>query len=251
MRSATDRRLLEARHVSRHFGGVRAVDDVNFDVAEGEVVGLLGPNGSGKSTLLACLAGTLPVSSGRVHLRGRDVTRLSAHKVARAGIARTFQSPKLFESMSILQNVLMATNWADVRLKDQILPMRKAARSRAVRLLEDVGLGDLLDHPAGQLSGGQQRLLEVVMAVMPGPQLVMLDEATSGVSPALTDALGEQVRRMNREQGVSFVVVEHDVDFVMDLADRVVVLDQGRVLATGTPDDVSTNKEVADVYLGT
>lgn len=251
MSSRVGAQLLDARGISRHFGGVRAVDAVDFAVNEREIVGLIGPNGSGKSTLLACLARTLPVSSGRIQFQGRDITRASAYQLCRAGVARTFQTPKLFRSLSVLQNALLASSWAGVRWTDQILPVRGKHRSRAIELIHAAGLGELLDHPAGQLSGGQQRLLEVVMAVMPGPRLVMLDEATSGVSPTLTDALAEQVVRMNHEQGVAFVIVEHDVDFVMNLAERVVVLDQGQVLATGTPDEVLESREVADVYLGT
>lgn len=242
--------LLTAEGVTCRFGGLVALDGVDFHVDEGEIVGLIGPNGSGKSTLLSCLSAGQRVDAGRIRLSGKDITRRRPSTVARMGLTRTFQDARVFGELTVTENVLLARDWTGLPPFGLLRAPERSARDRAAMLLDLVGLCGLAEEKAGSLSGGQQRLLELVMAMMPGPKVVMLDEATSGVNPALIAELSEHLRLLHREENVSFVIVEHNVGFVFGMADRIVVLQQGRVLAEGAPDEVKSNQEVIDAYLG-
>jgi ABC-type branched-subunit amino acid transport system ATPase component len=251
MTTTTDTRdLIVASGLTCRFGGLVALDHVDFRVGRGEIVGLIGPNGSGKSTLLSCLSAGRRADSGKVLLSGKDITRKRPSTVARMGLTRTFQDARVFADLTVLENVLLSRDWTDLGPFGLLRTADEPVRDRANRLLDLVGIRSLAGTRAGELSGGQQRLLELVMAIMPRPRVVMLDEATSGVNPALIAELSEHLRLLHREEEVSFVIVEHNVGFVFGMADRIVVLQQGRVLAEGTPDEVRSNQEVVDAYLG-
>jgi len=243
-------RMLEARSVQKSFGGVHAVRDVNFHVSAGEIVGLVGPNGSGKSTLLGCLSRDIPIDAGSIVFNGIDVTRRRAMDLARSGMARTFQSSRIFPELTVWENALLGRQWRGIGLRDMIRPAGPDVRQRATALIEMMEIPHLREQYAGNISGGQRRLLELVMAMMSRPSLVMLDEATSGVNPTLIESFKEHVRVLNREEGVAFVIVEHNIGFVFSIADRVVVLDEGSVLADDSPEEILTNQEVIDAYLG-
>lgn len=243
-------RLLDARGVSKSFGGVRAVRSVDFHVRPGEIVGLVGPNGSGKSTLLGCLSRDLQLDSGTLSFTGVDVTRLRAMEIARKGLARTFQNARIFPELTVWENALLGRQWAGVGLRAMLCPPDAATKARAADLLAMMNISHVAQQYAGNVSGGQRRLLELVMAMMSRPRLVMLDEATSGVNPTLIESFKHHVRNLNTEQGVAFVIVEHNIEFVFSIADRIVVLNDGQLLAEGAPEEISRNQEVIDAYLG-
>ena len=242
--------LLSARGITKSFGGVHAVDGVDFDVASGEIVGLVGPNGSGKSTLLGCLSRDIAMDGGRITFNGIDATRMRTMQVARSGIGRTFQTVRIFPELSVLENALMGRQWKGIGLLGMLQPADTATRQRAADLIDLMGFPDLAHEYAGNLSGGQMRLLELVMAMMCGPRLVMLDEATSGVNPTLIESLKHYVKVLNQQEKVAFIIVEHNIGFIFSIADRIVVLDDGKVLADGTPDEIRHNQEVIGAYLG-
>ena len=242
--------LLCARGVAKSFGGIRAVRGVDFDVAAGEIVGLVGPNGSGKSTLLGCLSRDIAMDAGKVLFNGTDISGLRAMQAARNGMGRTFQSVRIFPELSVWENALMGRQWKGVGLRSMLCPADAATRRRAGELIDLMGFPQLMHEYAGNLSGGQMRLLELVMAMMSGPRLVMLDEATSGVNPTLIESLKHYVKVLNRDEGVAFIIVEHNIGFIFSIADRIVVLDDGKILANGQPEDIRQNQEVIVAYLG-
>lgn len=242
--------ILEARKVSKRFGGLWALRDVDFAMQPREIVGLIGPNGSGKTTLLNCLARSLDVTEGSIHFEQEDITGIPPFKVAKKGLTRTFQKVRIFEDLSVWENVVLARQWADVGLRGLLGATEQGTQERAGELLDLVGLRRLQDEFAGNLSGGQQRLLELVMAMMPRPSAVMLDEATSGVNPTLIESLKRYLRTLHEEEGVAFLLIEHNIGFIFSMAQRIVVLHQGEELANGLPEDVKNDKEVIDAYLG-
>jgi ABC-type branched-subunit amino acid transport system ATPase component len=236
--------------VTKSFGGVRAVRDVNFHVRSGEIVGLIGPNGSGKSTLLGCLSRDVQLDAGSLSFNGIDVTRLRVMEVARRGMARTFQSARIFPELTVWENALLGRQWSGVGLRGMLCPADAATRERAVNLIDMMNIPHLAHQYAGNISGGERRLLELVMAMMSSPSLVMLDEATSGVNPTLIESFKHHVRVLNKEEGVAFIIVEHNIGFVFSVADRIVVLNDGQLLAEGVPEEIRQNQEVIDAYLG-
>jgi len=226
---------LEVDGVVRAFGGVRAVDGATFDVRPGSITGLIGPNGAGKSTLFNCVSGFLRAQSGRVLLDGRRIERSPAYRIARAGLVRTFQTPRTLARMTVLENVLLARD----------------SRTRARELLALVRLDGYTDELAGTLSGGQRKLLDLIRALMAEPRILLLDEPMAGVAPALRVELLEHILALRARDHVTLLIVEHDLDFVMRASDRVIVMNEGRVIADGTPDEVRTDERVVDAYLGT
>jgi ABC-type branched-subunit amino acid transport system ATPase component len=242
--------LLEAVGITKSYGGVHALKSVDFRVEPGEIVGLVGPNGSGKSTLLGCLSRGTPVDSGTIAFDGRDITRERPRTIARRGLARTFQNVRVFPELKVRENALLSRQWSEVSSLKLLGTADAATRERVDNLLELTQMSRLADEFAGNLSGGQKRLLELVMALVSKPRLVLLDEASSGVNPTLIESLKTYIRALHAEEGVSFVIVEHNIGFIFALASRIVVLDAGLVLADGTPDEVRGNQEVIDAYLG-
>ena len=250
--------ILEVEDVVRTFGAVRAVDGATFAVEEYSVTGLIGPNGAGKSTLFATIAGSLKPSSGRIVFHGSRIDRKPAYRVARAGVVRTYQAARVLTRMSVIDNMLLASkDHPGEGLIGVVLRPRAArdheqrTRARALELLALVGLDSHAQAYAGTLSGGQRKLLDLARVLMLEPSLVLLDEPMAGVAPVLRVELLEHILAVRRELGITFLVVEHDLDFVMQAADRVVVMNEGRVLTIGTPAEVRANEQVIDAYLGT
>lgn len=246
----SDPLLLTATGVQKSFGGVHALQAVDFRVAPGEIVGLVGPNGSGKSTLLACLSRAMNVDEGTITFHDRDITRSRARTMARRGLTRTFQNVRVFPELKVRENAMLARQWRGVRPWQMLGAADAATRARVDDLLELTEMSRLADEFAGNLSGGQKRLLELVMALVSNPRLVLLDEASSGVNPTLIESLKTYIRTLNADEGVSFVIVEHNIGFIFSLASRVVVLDGGVVLADASPQEIEKNQEVIDAYLG-
>jgi ABC-type branched-subunit amino acid transport system ATPase component len=246
--------VLELQDVSRSFGRVQAVRDVSTRLLPGEVRGLIGPNGAGKTTLVNVLSGFLPATSGRIVFDGVRLDRVQAHARVRHGIGRTFQTPQLCRRMSTLDNVVVGAHQrlGASRLRN-LLPGARVSldtvRGEAAELAAELGLGELLDVPAGGLSYGHMRLLEIARALMGRPRLLLLDEPVAGMNERESDFVAEVVRGL-RAQGLTVLVIEHDMPFVMGLCDRVTVLDYGQLIAEGTPDEVQRDPRVEEVYLG-
>jgi ABC-type branched-subunit amino acid transport system ATPase component len=244
---------LAVEDVVRSFGSVRAVDDATLAVELGSITGLIGPNGAGKSTLFNCISGFLRPQSGRVLLDGRRIDRRPAHRIARAGLVRTFQTPRALTRMTVLENVVLAAP----RHPGERLGFARAGRrrehealARAAELLELVRLDGQAGALAGTLSGGQRKLLDLARALMTEPRLLLLDEPMAGVSPTLRVELLEHILDLRRRDGITLLIVEHDLDFVMRACDRVIVMNDGRVIAQGTPEEVRRDEKVVDAYLG-
>jgi neutral amino acid transport system ATP-binding protein len=227
--------ILEVRDVVRTFGGVHAVDGASLDVEAGSITALIGPNGAGKSTLFNVVSGFLRANRGSVRFEGRRIDRSPAYRIARGGLVRTFQTPRTLARLSVLDNLLVAAP----RLE------------RARELLALVRLEHHADDYAGVLSGGQRKLLDFARVLMTEPRLMLLDEPMAGVNPALGRQLVEHVLQLRAETGTTFLFVEHDMDVVMEASDRVIVMSEGRVIASGTPAEIRANERVVDAYLGT
>jgi ABC-type branched-subunit amino acid transport system ATPase component len=250
--------ILEVVDVVRTFGAVRAVDGATFAVEEHSVTGLIGPNGAGKSTLFATIAGSLKPSSGRIVFSGTRIDRKPEYRVARAGVVRTYQASRVLTRMSVLDNLLLASKGHPGESLIGIAFRPRAARvheqqtrARAHALLELVGLDSQAHAYAGTLSGGQRKLLDLTRILMLEPSLILLDEPMAGVAPVLRVELLEHILAVRRDRGITFLIVEHDLDFVMQAADRVVVMNEGRILTVGTPAEVRSDEQVVDAYLGT
>jgi neutral amino acid transport system ATP-binding protein len=243
--------LLEVHEVAHAFGGVRAVDGASFGVEAGSITGLIGPNGAGKSTLFNCVSGFLRAQSGSVRLDGRRIDRLSPHRIARAGLVRTFQTPRALTRMTVSENVLLAApRHPGEQLGRRGAKREREAQARAADLLALVGLHDQADALAGTLSGGQRKLLDLIRALMAEPRLLLLDEPMAGVSPTLRVQLLQHILELRDRDRITLLIVEHDLDFVMGASDRIVVMNDGRVIANGTPDEVRGDERVLDAYLG-
>lgn len=248
--------ILSARTVSKAFGGVHAVDGCTLDVEPGKITGLIGPNGAGKSTLFNVFIGLYPPDAGEVFFDGHRIDGLPSHRIVRLGLSKTFQIPREFRNLTVLENLLIATSMRyGERLVDLLLRPREVRRElgakigRARDVLETVGLGALQNEYARNLSGGQKKLLELARALMTDPKMVLLDEPVAGVNPTLTNRLLEIVEGL-RDEGRTFFLVEHDMDVVMRHCDHIIVLHQGRRLMEGTPDEVRTDPRVIESYLG-
>jgi neutral amino acid transport system ATP-binding protein len=248
--------LLEVREVVRTFGGLRAVDGASLEVETGSVTALIGPNGAGKSTLFNVISGFLSAERGTVRFEGRDIERSPPHRIAQRGLVRTFQVPRTLTRMSVVDNVLVAaTQHPGERLNGLVSrasrQRERRARERAAELLELFRLDHHANDYAGVLSGGQRKLLDFARVLMAEPRLVLLDEPMAGVNPTLGRQLVEHVLRLRADEGMTFLFVEHDLDIVMEASDRVIVMNEGRVIAGGTPDEVRRDQRVVDAYLGT
>jgi branched-chain amino acid transport system ATP-binding protein len=243
-------RLLEVRGLRKSFGALRASDGIDLDVEEGETHAIIGPNGAGKTTLISQLAGELPPDRGEVRLAGEDITRLSAAERARKGLARSFQITSIYADFNALENVMLAVQahagasfrfWRPAREED-------ALRAPARRILEEVGLGARADAPAASLAHGEQRALELAMALAAHPRLVLLDEPVAGMGAEETQRMIAFLAALKGSR--TLILVEHDMDAVFSLADRISVLVYGRIIATGSPQEIRANPEVRRAYLG-
>lgn len=243
--------FLEVRNVRKTYGAIRAVDDVTFAVGPGEIVGVIGPNGSGKTTLFNSILGQIKPSSGSVAFCGEDITGMSPLELARRGISRTFQTLQVFVKLSVRDNLIVAAQEFQGTMRARLLAKPDAGLgARADEMIGLFRLGPVAHLPAGSLSYGQQKLIDIAMAFMPSPRLVLLDEPCAGVNPGLVEELRELLVTLNTAQGGSFVVIEHNMDFIMKLCPHVICMVEGRVLAEGPPRTVQSNPRVLEAYLG-
>lgn len=249
--------ILETRGLTRLFGAMRAVEDVSLTVRRGTITGLIGPNGAGKSTLFNLLTGTLPVSSGTIQLKGADVTGLSPDQLFAKGLGRSFQIPRPFRRMSVLENVMLAPLaqtgeriFGSFLAPGRVRAEERAIRERALEVLDFVTLLPLADHPAGKISGGQMKLLELARVLMGDPDLILLDEPAAGVNPTLTGILIGKIEELNR-MGKTFVIIEHDMDFIMRHCDPIIALAEGRKVFEGSAAEAQANPVLLEAYLGT
>lgn len=242
--------LLEVDRVNKSFGGVHANQDVSIRVEQGSIIGLIGPNGSGKTTLFNSIVGTHPVDSGEIWFRDEPLSRLRTSAIARRGLLRTFQQTRIYGQMNCIQNMLIS----EPHRRDSVLDMFREhdpeLYERAEALLEFVGLYDKRLLFAGELSFGQQKLLEFAMALMNDPAMLLLDEPTAGINPTLINGLIDRLQRANAERGVTLLVIEHNMRVIMSLAERIYCLSHGKVLAAGNPEEVRDNPDVIEAYLG-
>lgn len=250
--------ILRISGLSKSYGAVKAVDEISLHVNRGEICGLIGPNGSGKSTFFDCTTGLTAPDRGKVNLDGQDITGWSLNRIAREGrMLRSFQKTVVFGALDVEENLiisgqmftfpnLLSTFGIGKKTRNRVA----ALRARARELIELTGLSHVSGMPAGKLSGGQQKLIQFASMLMPEPRLILLDEPMAGINPKLIERVVEAIRYANKSLGVSFLVIEHNIDVVTDLCERVVVLDQGRKLAEGTPAEIVENKRVREAYLG-
>ncbi|WP_285672494.1 ABC transporter ATP-binding protein [Paralimibaculum aggregatum] len=240
-----------------HFGGLRAVDGATLEIAEGSITGLIGPNGAGKTTLFNVIAGHSRPTSGRVTLDGADITGLKPHELFARGVLRTFQIAHEFATLSVRENLMMVPGGqSGERLLDawfrpgRVRAEEAAIRARADEVIAFLGLGHLAEAPAGQLSGGQKKLLELGRTMMVDARIVFLDEVGAGVNRTLLNTIGDAILRLNRERGYTFCMIEHDMDFIARLCDPVIVMAEGRVLTEGSVAAVRADERVIEAYLG-
>lgn len=250
--------MLEIRHIHKRFGGIHAVEDASLTIAQGSITGLIGPNGAGKTTLFNVIAGLYTPDSGSVVFEGKDITGKKPHELFEQGILRTFQIAHEFSSLSVRENLMVvpATQSGERLLETWIRPSKVRLeevqnRERAEEVIDFLQLGAVADELAGNLSGGQKKLLELGRTMMAEPKIVFLDEVGAGVNRTLLRTIGDSIIRLNQERGYTFCMIEHDMDFIGRLCDPVIVMASGGVLATGTPDEVMNNEAVIEAYLGT
>jgi len=242
-------RILEARGVTKRFGGLVAVDSVDFHVSEGEIIGLIGPNGSGKTTLFNCLTRVHDIDDGSIEFKGTNIESKKPYQIARMGLARTFQVIRVYGDLTIEENLVLSQQWGLLPTHRSFTKPDPALHRKATEIADFLLLGAHFKTKAGTLSGGQRRLLELGMTMMPDPDMILLDEATSGVNPSLIETIKDRLRELNKN-GLTLLLVEHDIRFISDLCSRVIVLNYGRKLADGTPEEIKADERVLEAYFG-
>ena len=243
-------KIIQVRDVNKSFGGVIANRDISIDVEEGKITGLIGPNGSGKTTLFNSIVGYHPIDSGTIHFENHEISKLRVQKIARLGVLRTFQQTRIYSKMNCVKNMLISSAPHNTRWMDMFTQYPQELTERAEKLLEFVGLYGKRFLISGDLSFGQQKLLEFAMALMNEPKVLLLDEPTAGINPTLINGLIDRLKRANHEFGITLFVIEHNMRVVMNLADRIYCLAHGEMLACGTPDEIKQDQKVIDAYLG-
>jgi branched-chain amino acid transport system ATP-binding protein len=250
--------MIRVENLHKHFGGFHAVDGASLEIAEGSITGLIGPNGAGKTTLFNVIAGVLKPTSGRVIMDGEDITGLEPHELFAKGLLRTFQIAHEFHSMTVRENLMMVpprqagesllSAWFG---KSRVAREESDIRHRADEVLEFLTIDHIADEKAGQISGGQKKLLELGRTMMTEAKIVFLDEVGAGVNRTLLNTIADAIVRLNKERGYTFVVIEHDMDFIGRICDPVICMAEGKVLAEGTLDEIKANEQVIEAYLGT
>jgi branched-chain amino acid transport system ATP-binding protein len=242
--------ILEVRSVRKSFGGIVANHDVSLSVPPGKIYGLIGPNGSGKTTLFNSIAGLHPIDGGSIRFQGTEISKLRVPQIARLGLLRTFQQTRTYRGMSCVQNMLISVPTGALGLASMFRKSTAAEVQKAEELLEFVGLYEKRRLPSGDLSFGQQKLLELAMALMNEPKMLLLDEPTAGINPTLINGLIDRLRRINVELGITLLVIEHNMRVIMGLAEYLYCLAHGELLAQGRPEQVQSDQRVIDAYLG-
>jgi len=243
--------VLKVTDLRKAYGAIQAVGGVSFEVLPGEIFGVIGPNGSGKTTLFNSMLGQITPDTGRIELKGEDVTQLGPLALNRRGVGRTFQTLQVFGKMTVRDNLIVAAQEHQGSMWSRMFaPSDSGLGAKADALIDQFHIRHVADKKAGELSYGQQKLVDIAMAFMSEPDLVLLDEPCAGVNPSLVGGISTLLKELNRSRKGSFVVIEHNMDFVMSLCHRIMVMVEGKVLAIGTPDEIRGNKQVLDAYLG-
>lgn len=243
--------MLKVTDLKKAYGAIQAVGGVSFEVMPGEIFGVIGPNGSGKTTMFNSVLGQITPDQGRIELKGQDITGLSPMQLNQRGVGRTFQTLQVFGKMSVRDNLLVAAQEHQGSMWSRMLaPSDSGLGAKADALIEQFRIGHVAHKKAGELSYGQQKLVDIAMAFMSEPDLVLLDEPCAGVNPSLVGGISTLLKELNQTRSGSFVVIEHNMDFVMDLCHRILVMVEGTVMAIGTPAEIRANKQVLDAYLG-
>ncbi len=249
--------ILSVGDVRKYFGGIKAVDGISLDVAPNRITGLIGPNGAGKTTLFNVISGFYKPDAGEIYFNGERIDGLSLHETFRKGICRTFQISRELKLMTVLENLMLVpphqqgeSLWKTLFFSSRVERQESEIKEQALDALESVGLLDLKDEYAGNLSGGQKRLLELARTMMAEPELILFDEPGAGVNPLERQTLAERIRQLVSEEGISVFLIGHEMDLVMDVCDPIIVMDRGKKLCEGSPDEVSCDPRVLEVYLG-
>lgn len=249
--------ILNVENLKKHFGGVKAVDGCDLEVEAGTITGLIGPNGAGKTTTFRCITGFHKPDSGIVKLKGKEISGLPPHAIFQNGLCRTFQLTRQLEKMTVLENVMLAAKrqqgevpWNNIFRFQKVKQQEEKLMEKAMDLLELVDLKNKWDQLAGSLSGGQKRLVEFVRTEMAGPEVVLLDEPTAGINPTLTKSLIKYIKKFNREKDRTFLIISHDMSFMMELCNPIFVMNLGKTMLKGTPEEVMEDEEVINAYLG-
>lgn len=250
--------MISVVNLCKYFGGIHAVEDVSLNIEKGSITGLIGPNGAGKTTLFNVVAGVFKPTSGQVYLDGEDITDLQPHQLFKKGLLRTFQIAHEFSSLTVLENLMVVPGdqpgeelrnaWFNY---SRVLESEKQIRERARGVIEFLEISHLENELAGNLSGGQKKLLELGRTMMVDAKVVFLDEVGAGVNRTLLKTIGTSIQRLNQERGYTFCMIEHDMDFISRMCDPVIVMAEGKVLTQGTIDEIKSNEEVIEAYLGT
>ena len=242
--------IIEVSHVSKSFGGVKANTDVSMMVERGGITGLIGPNGSGKTTLFNSIVGYHPIDGGSIRFEGQEISDLSVQKIARLGLLRTFQQTRIYGAINCVENMLISLPHRKMSLMDAFKQNTKEDYERADHLLEFVGLYEKRKLLSGDLSFGQQKLLEFAMALMNEPTCLLLDEPTAGINPTLINGLIDRLKRANTEFGITLFIIEHNMRVIMNMAESIYCLAHGEMLAQGSPEEIQNDQRVIDAYLG-
>ena len=242
--------ILEVDQVYKHFGGVKANENVSLNVEEGSIVGLIGPNGSGKTTLFNSIVGTHPIDQGSIYFEGKEISSLPIPAVAKLGLLRTFQQTRIYEKLNCIQNMLVSSKPENDTVFNIFAKVPHNLTEKSENLLKFVGLYQKRNLRAGDLSFGQQKLLELAMALINEPKMLLLDEPTAGINPTLINGIIDRLIKVNKEFGITLLVIEHNMRVIMSLAQKMFCLAHGQLLAEGTPEQIKNDHRVIDAYLG-
>lgn len=242
--------VLSGENVTKEFGGLTAVDTVDFEIQRGEIVGLIGPNGAGKSTLFDCITGVHDVDEGRIMFDDDDITDRSEHRIAQSGVIRLFQDVRVYQGMTLYDNMLVSVNHGTEDVADIFRQYDETAHQRAEELLREVDLWSMRGEEAGTLSYGQQKLLEFSMTLMADPDLLLLDEPVGGINPTMIQTVLAYIRDINEQREKTLFVIEHNMDVIMDISQRIYVMSNGEILAEGDPATIQSSERVKQAYLG-